>query len=394
MVAETDEPGPPAVRPVAERPDDVAAELAGEAELVAVAASAADRQLSEPVRLAGGSGRSAVLRCRDPAGGTVIVKAYPQTREGEGSFTAEGTGLAMAAGTGLAPELLGADRGALVVVMSDLGDGTTLADLLLGDAAGDVGEAVLSWARACGSLAVAASKRLDLLPDLRARYSRGQPRWPALAELADSIRAAPERAATVGVAAPRGLTAELAEIAGAVQSGQFGVFSPGDLCPDNSLVTPAGVRLLDFETAGVYPVFLDAAYIRMPFSTCWCVFRLPQGLGQAAEAVYRELVSEIWPELARDEVWQAGMRRGISAWSMNSMGWLLRRSIAGDFPLDEERTSPRTRQLMRYRWRTLLTELEPSGEFPAVAELARLLLAATDGWDAPALPLYPVFRPR
>jgi hypothetical protein len=385
-VAETDEPGDPVARPAPERP--------GDAELVAVAAAATGRRLSEPVRLAGGSDQSAVLRCHDQAGGTVIVKAYPQTREGEESFTAEATGLAMAAGTGLAPELAGADPAELVVVMSDLGDGTTLADLLLGDAAGDVSEAVLSWARACGSLAVAASKRLDVLPALRARYSRGQLRWPALSELAASIRAAPERAAMAGVAAPPGLPAELAEIASAAECGEFGVFSPGDLCPDNNLVTPAGVRLLDFEAAGVYPVFLDAAYIRMPFSTCWCVFRLPEGLGQAAEAVYRELVSEIWPELARDEVWQAGMRRGIAAWSLNSMGWLLRRSMAGDFPLDEDRISPRTRQLMRYRWRTLAGELEPSGEFPAVAQLARLLLAATDGWDAAALPLYPVFRSR
>ena len=392
-MAETDQPGDPALRPAAEPPGDPAAERAADAELVAAAAAAVGRQLSEPVRLSGGSERSAVLRCHDPAGGTVIVKAYPQTRRGEESFTAEASGLAMAAGTGLAPELAGADSAELVVVMSDLGDGMTLADLLLGDAAGDVSGAVLSWAHACGSLAVAASGQLDLLPGLRARYSRGQPRWPALSDLADSIRLAPERAAMAGVAAPQGLAAELAEIAGAVESGEFGVFSPGDICPDNNLVTPAGVRLLDFEVAGVYPVFLDAAYIRMPFSTCWCVFRLPEGLSQAAEAVYRELVSEIWPELAQDEVWQAGMRRGIAAWSMHSMGWLWR-SIAADFPLDEERTSPRARQLIRHRWRALLSALEPSGEFPAVAELTRLLLAATDGWDAAALPLYPVFRSR
>ena len=95
-----------------------------------------------------------------------------------------------------------------------------------------------------------------------------------------------------------------------MQPDRFGVFSPGDLCPDNNLLTAGGVRLLDFEAAGIYSVFLDAAYIRMPFSTCWCVFRLPADLSEDAEAAYRQQVSAVLPQLADD----AGLGRGPAAW--------------------------------------------------------------------------------
>jgi hypothetical protein len=376
------------------------------ADVVSAASAALGRPLSAPASLPGGSDRSLLLRCADPgcpgpgpgrcgpAGGTVVVKTYPPTADGADSFAAEAAGLTLAAGTGLAPELLAADPELLVLVMSDLGTGPSLADLLLGDVTGDAAEAVLGWARACGELSAATAARVAEFAGLRARYARGGTGSAFPAFLPESILAVPERAAALGVAAPDGLDADLAEVARAVQPGGFDVFSPGDLCPDNNLVTPAGVRLLDFEAAGIYSVFLDAAYIRMPFSTCWCVFRLPPRLSQDAETAYRQLVCRAWPELADDQVWAAGVRRGVAAWSMNSMGWLLGAAIRGDRPLDEERTAPRTRQLMRYRWRVVLGELDGSGELPALAGLTRSLLAATDGWQAPDLPLYPAFRDR
>ena len=362
-------------------------------ELAAVASAALGRDLSGPAVISGGSGRSTVLRCEDLAGGTVVVKGYPRSGEGPDSFAAEAAGLEVATGSGLTPDLLAADAGRLVLVMADLGSGPSMADVLLGQSAADARAAVLSWAGVCGELSAVTIGRRDELPSLTARYSAGAPGAPFTDTLADSVLRASDRAALLGVAAPAGLAAELVTVASSVRSGQFGVFTPGDLCPDNNLLTPAGVRLMDFEAAGIYPAFLDAAYIRMPFSTCWCVFRLPADLSQAAEARYRAAVCAAWPELADDAVWQPGLRRGIAAWTLNSMGWLLRRSIAGDPPLDAERTSPRSRQLMRHRWQVLADELEAADDLPSLAALARSLLSATAGWQADELPLYPAFRP-
>lgn len=216
-------------------------------------------------------------------------------------------------------------------------------------------------------------------------------------EAADRLaRLAADRAAWLaGVKVPAALSAELAVVADAIATQPFPVFSPGDICPDNNLITGAGIRFLDFESAAVYSAFLDAAYLRMPFSTCWCVFRLPAGLAAQAESVYREEVTHIHAELADDAVWQAGVRLAVAAWTLWTMTWLLPRVIADDEPMVPGIVSPLRRQLMRHRWQVLAAELDEAGDLPALpalAELCRGLLAATEHWQAPELPLYPAFR--
>ena len=338
-----------------------------------------------------------MLRCRDSAGGTLIVKTYPPTAEGTSSFAAEAAGLELASGSGLAPDFLAADASRQAVVMADLGDGGSLADALLRDSADSAAAArsvLLDWAAACGRLSVATSQRWREFDRMTTRYLAGRPDERHVAGLRDRVLAAAGDAALIGVSPPAGLSAELAQVASAVESDRHAVFSPGDICPDNNLLTPDGIRFIDFEEAGYHSVFLDAAYIRMPFSTCWCVFRFPAELSAAAEGAYRSEACLVWPELADDTVWQPGMRLAVAAWTLSSTSWLLRRALEADVPMNPGAESPHTRQLMRYRWQALADELEPAGELPAVAALMRSLLAATTDWRAPELPLYPAFRAR
>ena len=362
-------------------------------DVVAAASRALGRPLAEPVELAGGDW-SMVLRCRDPADGTMIVKAYPPTAEGASSFAAEAAGLEIARGSGLTPELLAVDRHRQAIVMSDLGQGGSLADALLGDSAEAARSATLSWAAACGQLSAAASTRRARFDAARAGYLAGRPDDRHAAGLPGRVAAAAGEAAKLGVSSPAGLDAELARVVAAISDGQPAVFSPGDVCPDNNLLTSDGIRFLDFEEAGFQPAFLDAAYIRMPFSTCWCVFRFPADLSAAAEEAYRAQASLAWPELADDVVWAAGMRLAVAAWTLSSTSWLLRRAMSADAPMNPDAESPHTRQLIRYRWQALATDLEAAGDLPAIAGLMRSLLAATVSWQAPDLPLYPAFRAR
>jgi len=364
------------------------------AEVVAAASASLGRPLTDPVELPGGADWSVVLRCRDTASGSVIVKSYPHTAEGTSSFAAEAAGLQVASGSGLTPDLLAADQHLQTVVMSDLGTGGSLADALLGDSAAAARTALLAWATACARLSVAASQRRADFEAAWTGHLAGRPDARHSAGLRARVLAAPEQAAKVGVTVPAGLDAELALVAAAVADERHAVFSPGDVCPDNNLVTSDGIRFVDFEEAGFQSAFLDAAYIRMPFSTCWCVFRLPADLSAAAESAYRSQMCLAWPDLADDAVWAAGMRVAVAAWTLSSTSWLLRRSLAADVPMNSEAESPTTRQLMRYRWHALAAELATSGDLPAVAGLMRLLLAATAGWEAPDLPLYPAFRAR
>ena len=367
-------------------------------DVVAAASGVLGRDLTAPVILTSGSGRSLVLRCEDRSSTTVIVKAYPQSADGAQCFAAEAAGLALATGTGLAPAFFGADSDALTVVMSDLGTGASMADVLLanssaaGSAAAAARSTLLNWAAACGSLSALTSRRRDEFDALLAKYSAGRPSESYLARLPAFIRGVADRAGLLGVAARAGLDSDLEEVAVFLESDQHVIFSPGDICPDNNLLTAAGVRFLDFEEAGFYSVFLDAAYIRMPFSTCWCVFRLPSEFSKEVEAAYRAQICALWPELADDANWQPGVWRAVAAWTLSSMGWLLEWSLKGDAPMEPGATSPRTRQLIRHRWQVLAGELESAGELPALAGLMRDLLTATEHWQAPELPVYPAFR--
>ena len=359
----------------------------------------------EPVR---DSDWTVVLRCADEAGpaggrGTVIVKAYPPGPDGESSFAAEAAGLALAGDTGLAPELLAADQRSLTVVMSDLGRAPSLADTLLETAPDPAGQdraardraaqALLDWAEACGRLSVATAGREAEFARLRRTYTGGSDPKAPESGLEQRILGVADRAALVGVTTPGDLAAELAEVAAEIATPACPVFSPGDICPDNNLLTPGGVQFIDFEASGYHAVFLDAAYLRMPFSTCWCVFRLPPGLRAAAEARYRAQVTRIWPWLADDGTWERGVRRAVAAWSLGSMWWLLGRALTADASLEPDAVAaPRTRQLMRHRWQVLAGELDAGREFPAISAMARALLAATADWHAEELPLYPALR--
>jgi hypothetical protein len=278
--------------------------------------------------------------------------------------------------------------------MSDLGIGSSLADLLLGGHGEAAEAALLSWARACGELAVACAGREADLARLLARYRTEQDGGAAGHWLPRRIREIPGLLAELSIPAPPGLDSDLAEVASILEPGSYHVFSPGDICPDNNLLTPSGVRFIDYENAEYHPAFLDAAYLRMPFSTCWCVFRLPDRLQRSAEAAYRDLVAQAHPDLASDEVWLPGVRQAVAAWTLHAMTYLLDRSLLADRAMiDDGRVAPTGRQLLRYRWARLLAELDPHGELTALRALATQLLARTDHWRLPELPLYPAFRP-
>jgi hypothetical protein len=372
-------------------------------DLVAAGSAALGRPLSDPVRLAS-SDRSVVLRCRPSAGGSVVLKSFPADSYGMASFAAEAAGLELTSGTGAAPDLLAADPAGRLIVMTDLGDAPSLADLLLGKSPGQARDGLLGWARACGELAVRIAGRAGEFTALLAKY--GAPPASGVRDwLPRRIGEIPGLLTSLSFAVPDGLDQDLEVVAELARSRELEVFSPGDICPDNNLMTVGGVRFIDFENADFHSVFLDAAYLRMPFSTCWCVFALPGGLAGEAESAYRTLVSAVCGELADDAVWSRGLRLASAAWTLHAMTYLLDRSVGpggdprtpssveGDASVNPDAScAPTKRQLLHYRWRALADELDRAGELPVIGALLHQLLAETGLWQAPELPLYPAFR--
>lgn len=378
-------------------------------EILTAASAVLGVPLTDAVPLAG-SDRSSVVRCRVPAGtcpaNSVVVKSYPAGEEGAAGFAAEAAGLSFTAGSGTGPELLAADPAARLIVMSDLGDAPSLATLLLGSSAAEARAGLLDWSVACGRLAAGTAARAgefaallagfqDGLRHIDSRVSPPERHW-----MLRRIWLVPRLLGDLAIDIPAGLQSDLAAVAtllGAagrhVTAGECQVFSPGDICPDNNLVTTQGIRFIDFESAEFHSVFLDAAYLRMPFSSCWCVFRLPADLARQAEHAYRGLVREVYQELADDHAWQRGMRLAMTAWTLHATTHLLDSSIIADGSMhSRESRAPMARQLLRYRWLSLLAELEPSGDLPAISALMRQLLTSTESWQAAELPYYPAFR--
>lgn len=334
--------------------------------------------LHSPVPLVG-STRATVLRCRTGLGSSVVVKAYRTS--GLGSFTAEAAGLLLSG----RPKLLAIDPATPLIVTADLGAGPSLADLLLGADADAAASALIDWASEYGRLAADTVGRCGELPALQAAYDLGMPVYDVDQRLEECYRALPAVLRAHSGEAP-GLEDDFDSLR--ALRGRYPVFSPGDVCPDNNVVSTGGVQLLDYEGAGVHSAFLDAAYTSMPFSTCWCVFRLPRQLGTSVESAYRAQVAEAHPELRDASVWREGLGLAVAAWTVHATVSLLPRVSTTDVPMHPTRRPvPSARQLLRYRWRMLAEGEQP----PALAEMARRLLANTTNWDVAELDFYPAF---
>ncbi|MEV1175549.1 hypothetical protein [Nonomuraea sp. NPDC049784] len=344
--------------------------------ILAAASAALGETISRPVDL-GGSSRSSVLRCVTDGGGTVVVKAY---RDAKG-FAAEAAGLPL--GGGFGPRLLAVDPSFPLIVMSDLGAAPSLADVLLGGSARAAREGLLAWARTYGGIAVAGAGRRHEWERSKAAYSGDGTGWRLVRDVGELGEVLP--------IVPPGLDGELATLRAGTE--RYPVFSPGDICPDNNLLTADELRVLDFESAGYHSAFLEAAYVRMPFATCWCVFRLPPGLEAEIEGTYRKEVISVHPELADDQLWETGMRQAVTTWTIHLTWVFLPRARERDQPMHRARTPvPSMRQLLRYRWARLLEELgQGEDEFAAVREVVRAWLEEAAEWDVAELPRYPAF---
>src|SRR5665647_3501210 len=287
--------------------------------------------LVDPVSL-GGSDRSLVLRCgtTSPTGpSTVVVKRYPDTAGGAASYARETAGLAEIS---RAPALLGADDAHRIVVMEDLGHGPTLADLLLGDDRAAAWDGALGWATALGDA-----------------VGRSHPRAPAITGGRTGKRATADSALAEDVAAMRILTSRDGDRGPG--SPPADVVSPGDTCPDNAILTPTGWRFLDLEGATAQHVALDAAYMVMPFATCWGVFDPPPGLTDALLERFTAAVAPHLPDVVVEPGWSRALDLAAAAWILAVTGWLIDGALADDPNVGPpELPSPSYRQLLASRW--------------------------------------------
>lgn len=296
----------------------------------------------------GGSRRSLVLRAsRVEAGGTVIVKRFepePEPDDGPNGYQREVAGLRLLERT---PTLLGSDDAHEIVVMSDIGEHRMLSDLLRGEDADAAWAASLDWARTLGEVLGGSSTAVE-----QARQElglRGGDREPTLRRVRAGIEALAD---AVEIEVPEAVLGELERIGELLRSEASLVVSPGDMCPDNALLTPEGPMLLDLEATTVRPIAFDAAYAAAPFPTCWCVYDQPSGFADALLGAVREGVEGHAPELIGPH-WESEVLIASVGWALWMAPVLLRHAVDPDKrmgPADDPALTMRQLLLLRLDW--------------------------------------------
>ncbi|WP_076260587.1 phosphotransferase [Intrasporangium flavum] len=336
-----------------------------------------------------GSRRTLVVRARDASGGSVIVKRY-LTDEVEAPWAREAAALAALSTVpgAPAPRLLAESTDPRVVVLSDLGDAPHLASHLLGPDPDAAAGSLADWAEGLALLHVAGR-------GLEAAFVDGVRARAGADLVVDYLPAHLDAAAGDWARLSRALGVDVPDAAWDVLRtvpDRFRVdassLSAADMCPDNNLLTDAGVRLLDFEFALWRPVAWDVAYLRVPWPTCWCAWSLEASAAQVALERWRAVAAQAWPGVAT-EAFDADLALASEAWAWLAGSWCVAELVDG-----AERTPNPAKPMPRMPDRCLrfLRTAAAGVALPELADAAgRLADAVASAHGAVAVPLAPAF---
>jgi Phosphotransferase enzyme family len=329
----------------------------------------------------GGSSRSQVHRVRT-GDGTVVVKRFTGDR---GGFPREAAALSVLPPEAPVPRLLGVRDDPPAVVLSDVGTGPSVADLLLGDDPGAARDGLLGWAEAVARLH---DSTVDHGAAFRAALAQrtDQPVSTVAEETEEAVVAIEAHCCELGVTVPAGAWDELRGLGARLATGPAAL-SPGDVCPDNNVATPVGRVLLDFENAQWCHPAWDVACLVVPWPTCWCSWRLPDEVAEQAIRRYRERSTLPW---AGSDDFRPDIDAAAVAWAMLTTAPFLPRALADDPPrADPAKQMPTRRSLILNRLGSA-SRHRPGALSDLAGELRATLLAR---WGEAPLPYAPAFAP-
>jgi Ser/Thr protein kinase RdoA (MazF antagonist) len=329
-------------------------------------------------------GRSHILRLRLADERTVMLKRHRTENFGDRdrTFGNELAALELLNGMkrSVAPRLFGADSGTGILLMQDLGPGSSLAHSLLDGDRDRASADLVSYARALAAMHSWSIAEVTLAG--RPAPALGEPEWMG------AILRGKEPFLTVMAGlglATDGVGDDIDRLVSLLRGTRATGLVHSDPCPDNTHIVGGNCWLIDFETSGWGAVALDAAYLLTPFPSCWCFASLPPGATGAALRAYGQEVAAAGVDLGRD--WDAVMTAALA-------GWLVARGKALGEALDEDEdwgtTTMRPRLLT---WlRSFVQSADRSGALPflrTLAAAARERLSAR--WPEALVPEYPAF---
>ncbi|WP_132993485.1 phosphotransferase [Gordonia zhaorongruii] len=329
------------------------------------------RRAGSPVRIdepedLGGSGRSTVLRVRvveNPLSPdrSLVVKAFDENSDPdqvlrEIASYRYATALPTASRPG--PQLLASDLDSQILVLTDLGHGRPMTELLGSADVDEVRRCVSAWGQALGRMHAATyGGEDDFRTLLRVSGPKGGRRPDVGAnsgiagDAAGSVRRADEVAAELGVELSQDFREVLERGLELFGEGRFRAFSPSDVGPENILLNDDGVQFMDYEWGSFRDATLDVAYALVTFPATLS----QQGAEQRVELeralvdAWRAEVLPLWPGLADDLTLDGRLAEARTLWVWLGLYWMLESETSGhDWALHT--SDPR---LVTMRWSEL-----------------------------------------
>ncbi|MFI7674056.1 hypothetical protein [Actinophytocola sp. NPDC049390] len=361
-------------------------------------------RLTEPEDL-GGSNRSCVVRVRVAVSPfslprTLVLKRYLQPSDEHcDSFVREAASYqlftALASEDRMCPELFAHDPVSRLLVLEDLGRAPTLAEKLLGDDAKGAERALLSYSRSLGRLHATTAGREADFDALQRRLTVPDFKDPLAIDGGSALNDLPGLLAEeLGVQTSVAVLECAERSRELLETGRHRAFSPSDSCPDNNLITSRGVRFLDLEGGCVRNAIFDAAYLRVPFPSCWCPFALPNGMTDAMLAGWRAEVRVVWPDLDDDSVLLPALLDAQLFWVWLTTWQFFSQPHAAQGHSSKLADTPPETHVLTDRWRRLANDALLAGADAVAEHAAAVGDRLRKRWfdDDPILAVYPAFR--
>lgn len=292
----------------------------------------------------GGSGNALVLRVHTSPSAflphrSLVIKYNPMTGHAIDDAAMLREVVAYQFTTSLAedvrpgPVLLAHDLDRRVLILSDIGEGDTLADALANGHEEERLHLLRSLGISLGQMHAGTAVREDDYQVLLNRILRQHPDYADHQSirdesLQDSINIGMQILREAGVELPERIELYATEAAKNLRSGKDRAFTPFDLSPDNVIVSN-GLHFLDYEWAGFRNVGFDVACVIAGFPQFLFARPISDEEAEVFTNAWMREVKGIWPRFGDDDEVHRLLVYSLVGWALSSVTTMYAGGIEG-----------------------------------------------------------------
>ncbi|GAB3944085.1 phosphotransferase family protein [Corynebacterium tapiri] len=301
-----------------------------------------------------GSGNAIVLRAKVPAQPflterTVVIKHIPESEDALDvaalirEIAAYQFTTAMADETRPGPYLLAQDVEKRLIVLSDVGDHSTLSELLESEGEASRRVHLRHLGLALGRMHAATAGKEKGFNSLLARMIKSHPEAAQSHDVRDrslgpAIALGLQLISDAGVDVPVEVKSLVADAVARLKSTRFLAFTPFDLSPDNVVVSER-MDFLDYEWAGFRDVAFDLACVIGGFPQYVGGARIDDEDVQVFLRAWTNETQHVWPRAVDEEHLHASVLTALVGWAMSCVAMMHYGSLATALVASQQSTS-------------------------------------------------------